>query len=345
MKKLFYLIAIVGFVMVSCTKPENPNPNEEKTYSFSIGAEKETGDTDETRVEMVDGLMHWSVGDQVGLFVHNHLDTRVGNLPMTGTHTAPARSTTFVGQLTQSDMEKMSLIYNNRYVNHNYASYYPYDSNIIGHQYLPSSDEALNLRQRLPATITVRKNEFPSDHVFMVAFLKDIPPITWLDENGKQQWNERITFTYKHVYSYLRVKIGTMPAGVESFNFFQLAGFTGNFSQWEIESKHYFQLTGTFYSSTEYGFGPVNTTRTTAYYFQKNVNIDGEGISSGDYIYIPMPCNGYLIGTVDLRSGTNFSFNFGSSGNDLPYKKVVRAGTLPIKRLEPGKIYDITINL
>ncbi len=32
MKKLFYLIAIAGFVMVACAKPnDNPNPNEKKT--------------------------------------------------------------------------------------------------------------------------------------------------------------------------------------------------------------------------------------------------------------------------------------------------------------------------
>ncbi len=42
MKKVFYLIAVAGLVITSCAKTDNPNPNKGKTYSFEIGAERET---------------------------------------------------------------------------------------------------------------------------------------------------------------------------------------------------------------------------------------------------------------------------------------------------------------
>lgn len=66
-------------------------------------------------------LMEWSVGDQVGVFGDNTV-----NSPFTGNHTAPAAQTTFSGNVTSGDVPK-------------YA-YYPY------------SEQAVNL-QTIPVTI------------------------------------------------------------------------------------------------------------------------------------------------------------------------------------------------
>ena len=66
-------------------------------------------------------LMEWSVGDQVGVFGDNTV-----NSPFTGNHTAPAAQTTFSGSVTSGDAPK-------------YA-YYPY------------SEQAVNL-QAIPVTI------------------------------------------------------------------------------------------------------------------------------------------------------------------------------------------------
>lgn len=66
-------------------------------------------------------LMEWSVGDQVGVFGDNTV-----NSPFTGNHTTPAAQTTFSGSVTSGDVPK-------------YA-YYPY------------SEQAVNLRA-IPVTI------------------------------------------------------------------------------------------------------------------------------------------------------------------------------------------------
>lgn len=63
-------------------------------------------------------LMEWSVGDQVGVFGDNTV-----NSPFTGNHTAPAAQTTFSGSVTSGDAPK-------------YA-YYPYSEQAVNLQAIP----------------------------------------------------------------------------------------------------------------------------------------------------------------------------------------------------------------
>ncbi len=205
MKRLIYLTAIVGFIMVSCAKPnDNPNPNEGETYSFEIGAEKEADGTDGTRVEVVDGLLHWSVGDQVGMYVTNTNGTtkHIDNFAMTGIHTEPTRNTTFKGLLTQSQISQLDP--NSTY---RHFSYHPYGSMVLNN-ISNYNTYGIVMTHTLPNQITVRPNEFPMDNVYLFAEEGSLaPPMTWLDENDEQQLGARRTFTYKHTMAYLRVRI------------------------------------------------------------------------------------------------------------------------------------------
>ncbi len=236
MKKVFYLIAVAGLVITSCAKTDNPNPNKGKTYSFEIGAERETDEdgAPETRIQFINDALYWSVGDRVGMFVHEGTTQRINNLAMTGNHSEPVKATSFTGTLTQSEIE--SLNPNNTY---RCMSYFPYSTTV-------TAPSASTIVLSIPQTITVRKNEFPTDQILMLASPTDaFPPITWLDENGEQQWDKSVSFTYRHMFSYVRVKLNTnltslSVTGIEvsspsnhrlSGNLFYFPQFVGNQKQ------------------------------------------------------------------------------------------------------------------
>ena len=335
MKKLFYLTAIVGFVMVSCAKPnDNPNPNEEKMYSIKIGAEKEGGGTDETRVEYVDGLMHWSVGDQVGLSVHTITSIPRINISMSGLHTEPTRITTFVAELTQSQISS----YRPTETYYHY-SYYPYRNNMSYYGRFTNNPLAVGIYHNLPDRITVRPNEFPMDNVYMVAHEDGpTPPMTWL-ENGEQKWGEKRTFTYKYTMAYLRVKINENLSGRGIDRIRVNNSVMGSASA--------IRLSGTLIINTNYNnLGPACT---DIYYGSSyeyvEVDVDG-GMDVGDHIYIPIPPN-RMGPYMDYGGGASATLQFqflDNGGNDLVNSKMLPVTTTPII-LEAGKIYDIAFNL
>ncbi len=305
MKRIFYLSALGAILFASCAKTENPNPNQEKTYSFSIGAEKETDNTDETRVEFVDGLMHWSVGDKVGMFVSRPNGMFINNIAMTGQHTEPTTSTSFIGELTESQIVMFDA--NGGY---GYITYFPYDVNVTGQYDLGFGAD---ISFAVPQTITIPKNEFPSDNVFMYSY-NNLPALTWLDDNGEQQYSERVGFNYKHVYSYLRVKLDVNLMGLPVTKIevtHPSANISGNMTM---------LLRSTSSIRSVYGGSNRNMV----------VNING-GMSVGDEVYIPMILESY-------PSGTKFTFTF---SNGVTYEKTIPSNLT----LQRGKIHNIAFKL
>ncbi len=362
MKKIFYLIAVVGLMFASCTKPENPNPNEEPTYSFSIGAEKSIDSTDETRVEYVDGLMHWSVGDQVGMYVTAESSTYsrpqnsyVNNFAMTGAHTEPARGTTFKGLLTQSQISQLDPTKTYRHF-----SYYPYGSMELYSTAVYNSMGVM-MYHTIPPSFTVRPNEFPTDAIYMFAEEEGMnSPMTWLEGN-EQKWSEKRTLTYKtykHTMAYFRVKINSysrnLPLGGVSI---QLREYKPEFGMNITTNK----IAGTGYLYSKYRQGGdthIVHSMMEGTYDSITVYIDGT-INEGDYIYIPISCTGPIYPLYEGQNGgyTRFRFTFferdSYNSNHVFATKDPQIAPISPNNifdpnylyLEPGKIYDIAFNL
>ncbi len=377
MKKLIYLIAIVGFVMVSCAKPnDTPNPKEEKMYSIEIGAEKESGGTDETRVEMVDGLMHWSVGDMAYLSMYYyHNDTRNGSvfsyLELTSNNTQPTRNTTFRAEFSEMDMYNLYLDeqhYENPFSNDfQYLSYHVslayYNAGLWdGYNYHPAGFGSVwdtTLKRwglsvnNLVDQVVVPKNEFSSDYVIMAAEIKDAPMLTWLEQvphdddndgyaeryEAVQHWNERLTFKYKHTLAYLRVKLGENTTG-HTFDHFALR----NDNPFSNNIHFTFRSGNTFVWSPETNvYERKGYTIPSGYpgYDQIEVYFYDktqypQRVDSDDYFYVPIPST-----NIDTTYGGTLYFIFGD--NIDYYAKAVPVSALGISTLEGGKIYDITI--
>ncbi len=324
MKKLFYLIAFGALLFASCAKTDNPNPNEEKTYSFSIGAEKEAGGTDETRVELIDGLMHWSVGDKVEMHIWRAgiATPLMANFVMTNTHTEPTRSTTFEGELTQSDIS----IFNPNITTYTYFTHYhgsnasayvnvgpPYSMSIIA----------------IPAAITMQKNEFPKQHVFMCDRITNAPAATWL-ENGEQRASERMHFTYKHALAYLRLKINSVGTYKTMRRIFIS----------DYRATRGLQLSGSArVSMTDDGRIICQNTGTSAGATTLTITISNGYLQAGDIVYIPMYPN-----TFSYLHRLGFEFN-PADGSGVRHEVVLPYTASTQQVLEAGKIYDISFNI
>ncbi len=345
MKRLIYLTAIVGFIMVSCAKPnDNPNPNEGETYSFEIGAEKEADGTDGTRVEVVDGLLHWSVGDQVGMYVTNTNGTtkHIDNFAMTGIHTEPTRNTTFKGLLTQSQISQLDP--NSTY---RHFSYHPYGSMVLNN-ISNYNTYGIVMTHTLPNQITVRPNEFPMDNVYLFAEEGSLaPPMTWLDENDEQQLGARRTFTYKHTMAYLRVRIN------ENLNGYPIEEIRVNLNTVPVSLTAMVCLSGglSMYSNRKkddnYYIMYANNLSASTNYKYIYVTIE-DGMDVGDYIYIPIPPNVlYPYGDYGTSSRTlRFSFYYSRNGQRYQFgNKTLPVSTTEEIFFEAGKIYDIAFNL
>ncbi len=275
MKKVFYLIAVAGLVATSCSKTDkNIEPeHEEPTYSFSIGAEKESDEegAPETRLELIDGAHHWSVGDKVGMFIYSGNIERVANLPMTGQHTEPTRSTSFVGEMTQSQISQFFTT--GRY---RYTTYYPYNANAV-------LWTDWRLQVDMATEMSIRKNQFPSAYAFMYAHQEDAPPITWLDGNGEQQYNTRIPFNYTHAYSYLRLKIDDASLMNGSVSKIEITSTTDQVAgNYEVEFSNSISVVSRRYPRT------------------RTITIAGN-MGRNDYLYIPMFAKTYAGGTLTFR--------------------------------------------
>ncbi len=329
MKKMFYLIAIAGIVMASCSKTGNPNPNEKRKYSLSIGAQKTTSGTDETRVENIDGVHHWSVDDRVGLMIMregsvpgagdlyrdfnveefmeaagnliNSRDNFLGqnvvyNLPMTGEHGEPTPSAHFRGELTYDEMLLMhpdSL--------YDYGSYYPY----------AYTDQPLVLLFGLmfpERGVSVQPNVFPAHVARLFGTVhKDLPPMTWLDENEEQQWSPSVVFNYWHTLSYLRLRISGNDIT------------SAPVSRIEVRASGEISLT-ILYDSSGLNF-ELNR--------DQYVDIE-DGMYVDDEVYIPIVASGVT------NYETNMTFEFYFTDN-TSWSKTIQGGVA-----EPGKIHPIS---
>ncbi len=338
MKKIFYLSALGALLFASCAKIDNPNPNEGKTFSFEIGAEKETGDTDETRVELIDGLMHWSVGDQVKMFIKqtgstlSPMDNILEGIPMTGLHSEPVRATTFAGKLTQTTISKLNP--NSRY---DYITTYCGGSNSnseVTVQYVSGNNSTTTeISYRVGAgsgnggIVNVPKNEFSKTNVLMFAAARNLPPATYL-ENGKQKFGERMTFTYKHVLGYMRLRIDKTDKPIKQIQLrvtgtadTNQKGLVGNLRLVYYWSYNTYSTVGNF----------------TGVSSSMRMNFNGsEQVNTGDYLYIP------IVPKTFGSTVTGFEFQFTFDDNTTSgWKNVNLIG----KRIEAGKIYDIAFNL
>ncbi len=185
MKKIFYLIALAGIVLASCAKPDN-NPNKERLYSFSISAERaadsdDTDDSSKTRIELINDILYWSIGDNIGLSIYkgsSYYDPPiVALIEMTSDHQEPTKYANFKGHLTYDQISQF-----NSYEMYHYNATFPrayYDISygsvgcMVGH---------------LANYFDLKKNEFPLSPIFMYAQTPNCYAMTWLDENGEQQF-------------------------------------------------------------------------------------------------------------------------------------------------------------
>ncbi len=314
MKKIFYLTALVVLVFASCTKPRNDH-NGERKYSLSIGASKE-GDTNNasgTRLEMINGALHWSVGDRVGMFVGEYMyngDLLLDDFAMDGQHTDPVKSTTFKGELTY---DQISQFY--QHGAYSFTSYHPYD------MWVDFTHNDGHLQDRLhfeiPRDMELTPNEFPSQYAFMYARNTGYPPITWLDENDEQQWyHGGAAFYYAHALSYMRLKITNNPTNSPVVSI----GMNSEFGNVNLSDTY--ELDPVFGDIQSYGGHSANRTR--------QIYIP-DGLDVGDELYIPMIPSHY---TADIT----FYFYF----EDGTYREKLVPASARALGLERGTIHPIT---
>ncbi len=318
MKKIFYLTALAVLLFASCTKPGN-NPNEERKYSFSIGANKEhdTNSSSGTRVEIINEDLYWSVGDKVGMFVGNYTNNtgelQLDDFVMTGLHSEPVKSTTFSGELTYDQISQFDP--DDIYA---YTSYHPYDMYVDVLHINGYSDEVYF---EIPYSMELMANEFPSQYALMYA-RSSITPITWLDDDGTQRWrNQPAVFYYEHVLSYMRLKINTSETSNPVTSIY-IESDPGNTNLSDI---YMFNTRLGHYNISSNGGHSVNRTR--------QITIPN-GLNVGDELFIPIVGGHY---GADIR----FSFTF----EDGSYvTKLVPASINPLL-LNQGQIHTITFNL
>ncbi len=309
MKKIFYIVAVAGLMLNSCAKNEKPQPQQEESkYSFSIGAEKETDEdgSPETRIEMINGVKHWSVGDQVGMFVRT-TNGYINNIALMGQHTEPATATSFVGELSHSDISQFDPSSECRFL-----TYYPHNASATA-TFDVSTGWYLNFST--PQNITVKKGEFSTDNVFMYSAYRAYPT-TWLDGNGEQQWSARQSLKYRHAYSYLRVKLDINLMGLPVTRIqvtHPESGISGNM-----------RLYLPAYPNSQNDQNILGGNRNMI------VDIDG-GMNLGDEVYIPMIRESY-------PAGTKFTFTY---SNGATYEKTIQSDIT----LQRGKIHNIAFKL
>ncbi len=325
MKKVFYLVTLVGIVFFSCQNPGNePNPNEGRKYSVTISAEKVDDDSSGTRVEMIDGVLNWSVDDKVGMFITEAGTNNVvvNNIVMDGQHEQAQPLTHFMGALTFDEISEL-----NQGSSYDHITYYPYNADVS------LFDNTATISQvdfNLPQTITVRKNEFPSEYAFMVSTEHNRAPMTWLDENGEQQYGERITFAYHHALAYYRLKLDAnlMSQTVTKIDMQSISA-----------NDHYDRyIAGWFRWHEDTGMcTPVNADRDPSSdlnFTTRTIIIDG-GMSGGDEIYIPMPTKEQ---SPDVYLTLTFTF-----ANGTTYTKTMRRTTDIV--LVAGTVYPVSFRL
>ncbi len=286
MKKLFYLIAVAGLVITSCAKTNNeikpePEPKEEgRTFSFSIGAEKAGDGTDDTRIEMIDGSQYWSVSDKVGLFTTVGYPNTIAiaeNIPMSGIHTQPTRSGTFVGELTESHIEQVKTW---GMLGENHLSYYPYSESLEWE--LDKKYGGFYLTHSLPREMTLTKNVFPSEHVFMIATpihgeqLVTAVYDDWGNVTGVE--THQPTFHYVHLLSYMRLKLDANLMG-QNVTKIEMHSHEHPSGHSPISGNVWIDPYAMNIKKTNTPYEPEMDYRT--------INIP-EGFNVGDEIYIPM---------------------------------------------------------
>ncbi len=157
--------------------------------------------------------------------------------------------------------------------------------------------------------MTIRKNEFPSDYALMFALANNKHALTWLDGNGKQQRGERIAFNYKHVLSYLRVRLDINLMSLPVTKIEITSGSVG--------------LLGDIY---------LNRAGAIVLGGGRNVTINiPEGMDVGDEIYVPLLPNTHT-------AGLTFRFTF---SNGVTYEKVVPNNLT----MQQGKTHGIAFKL
>ncbi len=171
--------------------------------------------------------------------------------------------------------------------------------------------------------LTITKNKFPSEHVLMYASAINVPPISYLDGNGIKRYGEKRTFTYKHAYAYLRLKI---EDNLSPQNITKIEMSTGSYSITDASLSGYIYVDVTNGAITRSG---------TSGLFRRTIEIPG-GLNVGDEVYIPMPATTYRGGSI------RFTFTY---SNGDTYETNIPASTSQPLTLESGKIYPIRFKL
>ncbi len=331
MKKVFYLVAITGLLFASCAKTDNPNPNKGKTYSFEIEAEKETDGTDDTRIEMIDGSMYWSAGDWVGMHIYDvETWTAISNTNiMRNVSTEPTKTTKFRNDNASFIWQlKPNKLYN--FIA--YAPHYRDGSNpFLTTGYSTFNGGRFYITCELPLTRTVRQPSTTSSvseiHYYMAAIATNVPPPTWTDTyGGEQQWGESLTLTYKHLVSYLRLKLNSNSMYDKSPNNIYHIRQIGI-----VSGKDNPKLTGTL--SVD-----INTGVLAPEYGTSRLSVlIGGGVGMlrpGDTVYIPIAPGAF-------PPDATLEFTFKTQVN-MQAVKVIPFGNITIER---GKIYDISFDI
>ncbi len=319
MKKIFYLIALAGIVLASCAKPDN-NPNKERLYSFSISAERaadsdDTDDSSKTRIELINDILYWSIGDNIGLSIYkgsSYYDPPiVALIEMTSDHQEPTKYANFKGHLTYDQISQF-----NSYEMYHYNATFPrayYDISygsvgcMVGH---------------LANYFDLKKNEFPLSPIFMYAQTPNCYAMTWLDENGEQQFGERPTLHFRHAFSYLRLRLDSNLTG-ENVTRIEMNSMIG--TDLILSGMVYVHTNG---DPTHGNYNGDNEEYVTT----RVMDIVEGGFNIGNEIFIPMIPQEYPANSL------KFKFTFTNGGT---YEIVIPS----YMNLEAGKIHPIGFNI
>ncbi len=320
--------------MTACVKTDDdPQRNENHKYSISVLGEKTAleDDSSETRVELVDGVPHWSADDTIGLYVFkkgfNYIMSNLAgftgtiedlnsyvvasNIPLTGRHEEPVRNAHFSGELT---FEQISRLYPDSL--YEYMSYYPYMREISKGVYEVWTINYLPYFLSHSHESWVESNVFPAHLTRLISNEFDgLPPLAWLDERGVQRSGERLSFNYMHYQSYLRLTIVSNEINTLRVNSVSLD--IPNRSGW-IERVEIDPETGSLHAD-------ISNIHTSY--------IEG-GMSVGDYIYIPIDDGDYTDDRYPMMT-VEFTFEDGTT-----WSKTLRGGVA-----EQGKVHNIGFNI
>lgn len=309
MKKSFlYIAGLIALIVVSCT--------DEVIVEQSGNGLRITGSlAQDSRTTFVEGdgviETHWNVDDKITLYV----DTIDENDPVLRTNTfvykavTSGKNTEFksCGAFNIPNKEGWTI----------YACY-PYDGTYAGY----------NMKHRIPSNTYLYGSDLPFPLLY---------------GEGKIS-NNQLNFSFKHYFSYLRVKTSVQEIKELLADFLKQSSWAGQESEYDL-GKTYLKIESSENISHSYGleFNPKTheTTQTEAARKDLYLHLDNIDFSS-DNSYT------YMVPILSLPAGANVSTSiyFVKNGSSSPYFSInLLEKTVPEGGFKAGHVYNYNLNI